>query len=134
MAATTPLEEQLVAACRTGFGDSLRSVILFTPDEWELLYMRKDLEQVGDAIRGVKERLVQNERLGFTSQETYRELSQRGDIEPALGEYLLTIRAFERGYLGRTIVGDRGVIVTTDEMNIDAFEDIKHTVRKLLTA
>ncbi|MCT9097751.1 hypothetical protein [Haloarchaeobius sp. HME9146] len=134
METPTTLEEELVSTCRTGLGDSLRSVIVFTPDDWEVVYIRKDLEAAESELREVKAEIVENERMGFTSQETYGTLAARDDIGGSLGEYRLTIRVFDHGYLGRVIVGDHGVIATTDEMNIDAFEDIERTVGKLLAA
>ncbi|WP_435359419.1 DUF7522 family protein [Haloarchaeobius sp. DFWS5] len=127
-----PREEQIVAACRTGFGDVLRSVVSFTPTDWEVLYTRADLEEDPASLEARKARMVENERLGFDSQGTYRSLAKRDDIAAAFGTYYLTIRAFEHGYLGRVIVGDTGVFVTTDEMNIDAFEDVAKTLRSIL--
>ena len=111
--------EELVSVCRTAIGDDLRSVTYFTADDYEQLYLRKDLESEADV-----ERFVANERLGFSSQDTY------GDTE--LGEYLFTIRVFERGYLTRTIVGDRGVFVTTDPLHMDEFEEVETSVRTVL--
>ncbi|WP_435319359.1 DUF7522 family protein [Haloarchaeobius sp. TZWSO28] len=134
METPTTLGEELVSACRTGLGDSLRSVITFTPDDWEVVYIRKDLEAAESELRDIKAEIVENERMGFTSQETYGSLAARDDVGGSLGEYRLTIRVFDRGYLSRVIVGDRGVIATTDEMDIDAFEDVATTVRKLLAA
>ncbi|WP_267640663.1 DUF7522 family protein [Haloarchaeobius amylolyticus] len=134
MKTPTTLDEEIVAACRTGLGDTLRSVITFTPDDWEVSYIRKDLEADESELREVKALMVANERMGFTSQETYDSLARREGPSSSLGGYRLTIRVFDHGYLGRVIVGDRGVVVTTDEMNIDAFEDIERTVGKLLAA
>ncbi|WP_439027370.1 DUF7522 family protein [Haloarchaeobius sp. DT45] len=134
MKTPTTLEEELVSACRTGLGDSLRSVIVFTPDDWDVVYIRKDLREAEEDLREVKAEIVENERMGFTSQETYGTLAARDDVGSSLGQYRLTIRVFDRGYLSRVIVGGRGVIATTDEMDIDAFEDVATTVRKLLEA
>ncbi|WP_435333723.1 DUF7522 family protein [Haloarchaeobius sp. TZWWS8] len=127
-----PREEQLVAACRTGFGDVLRSVVLFTRDDWTPLYTRADLQRGDGSMQPLQAAIVDNERLGFDSQETYSSLAAKDEIAAAFGTYYLTIRAFEHGYLGRVIVGDTGVIVTTDEMDIDAFEDVAVSLRKLL--
>ncbi|WP_435364774.1 DUF7522 family protein [Haloarchaeobius sp. DYHT-AS-18] len=134
METPTTFEEELVSVCRTGIGDSLRSVILFTADDWDLCYLRKDLQESEYQLRQVKEEIVENERMGFTSQETYQSLASRAELGESLGEYGMTIRVFDRGYLGRVIVGNRGLIATTDEMNIDAFEDIARAVRKILAA
>lgn len=113
------LADELVSACRTSIGDTLRSITLFTAEDYEQLYIREDLEQDAEI-----DRFVANERLGFTSQQTY------GDSE--LGEYEFTIRAFEYGYVTRVIVGDRGVYVTTDEMHVDEFDELATAVRGVL--
>jgi len=113
------LAEELVSACRTSIGDTLRSITLFTAEDYDQLYIRSDLEQDAEL-----DRFVANERLGFTSQQTY------GDSE--LGEYEFTIRAFEFGYVTRVIVGDRGVYVTTDEMHMDEFDELATAVRGVL--
>ena len=133
MGASAALEERLVSACRTGFGDTLRSVILFTPDEWTLSYVRSDLQELEPELRETKAEIVENERLGFTSQETYESFGDEAPVGESLGAYRFTVRAFAHGYLCRVIVGGVGVVITTDEMNIDAFEDVSTTLRKLLT-
>jgi len=132
MVVSEAFEERLVSACRTGFGDTLRTVILFTADEWALSYVRSDLREVEPELRDVKAAIVENERLGFTSQETYRSFAETAPVGESLGAYRFTVRVFEHGYLCRVIVDDVGVIATTDEMNIDAFEDVATTLRKLL--
>ena len=65
-----------------------------------------------------------NERLGFTSQQTY------GHSE--LGEYEFTIRVFEWGYVTREIGGDHGVYVTTDPLNMNEFSEVATAVRAVL--
>lgn len=105
------VEELLVRTCRTAVGDELRSVTYFTPDEVEKLYLREDLHRDADLVG-----FVENERHGFRSQSVY------GESE--LGDYRSTIRMFEEGYLTRVIVGDHGVFVTTDPMEIDRFEEL----------
>ncbi|MFD1647350.1 DUF7522 family protein [Haloarchaeobius litoreus] len=132
MVVSDELEERLVSTCRTGFGDTLRSVILFTPDEWTLSYVRSDLRELEPALRDVKAEIVENERLGFTSQETYHSFAGEAPEGETLGAYRFTVRAFDHGYLCRVIVGEVGVVATTDEMNIDTFEDVATTLRKLI--
>lgn len=121
-----------MSACRTGFGDTLRSVIVFTPDDWTLSYVRSDLQALEPALREAKAEIVENERLGFTSQETYESFADKAPVGESLGAYRFTVRAFDHGYLCRVTVGEVGVVATTDEMNIDAFEDVATTLRKLL--
>jgi hypothetical protein len=110
---TDALRDELSSVCRTAIGDGLRSITYFTRDEAEQFYLRQDLEA-----------FAENERLGFTSQETY------GDTE--LGDYQFTIRAFEWGYLTRVIVGDHGVFVTTDPLRLTEFEDVATAVASVL--
>ena len=113
------LEDELVSACRTTLGDTLRSITYFTAEDYDQIYLREDLERDADV-----DQFVANERLGFTSQQTY------GGSE--LGEYEFTIRAFEHGYVTRVIVGDEGVYVTTDEMHMDEFEELATAARSVL--
>lgn len=102
---------ELVRTARTTLGDELRSVTYFTEDTVEQLYLRDDLDSDADLVG-----LAEDERRGFQSQRTY------GETE--LGDYQFTIRVFEYGYLTRVIVGEQGVWVTTDGMQIDRFEEV----------
>ncbi|USZ67765.1 hypothetical protein NGM10_13640 [Halorussus salilacus] len=111
--------EQLVSASRTSVGDELRSVTYFTDDAQEQLYLREGLESDADLVG-----FADNERLGFRTQAVYR------DTE--LGDYRFNIRVFERGYLTRVIVGERGAFVTTDEMEMDLFKELASAVRQVL--
>lgn len=113
------LEDELVSAARTAVGDELRSLTYFTREEYEQIYLRSDLERDADLSA-----FAANERLGFTSQQTY------GDSE--LGEYLFTIRVFDSGYLTRVIVGEHGAFVTTDELHMDLFTEIASAIRGVL--
>ena len=119
MTADPELAEELESACRTAVGDRLRSVGYFTTEDHEVIYLREDLEftESVDAVAA-------NERLGFTSQETYD--------DPELGSYRATVRIFEHGYLTRVIVGDHGVFVTTDQMEIQRFHDLAEAVEAIL--
>ena len=58
--------EQLLRVCRTAIGDELRSVTYFSPNEYQHLYLRDDLERGTDPHS-----FVENERGGFSSQRTY---------------------------------------------------------------
>lgn len=124
--------DQLVRACRAAIGDSLRSVVHFTPESETFLYLRSDIEERGEHTREIKRLFVQNERMGFTSQNTYERLAEEGDSQLDLGDYQFTVRVFGDGYISRVIVGDHGVLLTADEMQIDAFEELSVTLRKLL--
>jgi hypothetical protein len=113
------LREQLVSACRTAVGDELRSVTYFTEDDEEQIYLRDDLEAGANLVG-----FADDERLGFRTQADYE--------NSELGEYLFTMRVFERGYLTRVIVGDHGAFVTTDEMEMERFKDLAEAVRAVL--
>ncbi|SFR67759.1 DUF7522 family protein [Halogeometricum limi] len=53
--------DQLVSAARTGLGDTLRSVVYFTPSSFDLLYLRGDLYESPEDARPAKARLVEFE-------------------------------------------------------------------------
>lgn len=112
-------QDELVSAARTVVGDELRSVTYFTDESIEQLYLRDDLDQAADLVG-----FAENERLGFRSQTAY--------AKSELGDYQFTIRVFGQGYLTRVIVGDHGVWVTTDSMQIDRFEELANAVATVL--
>jgi hypothetical protein len=129
---TREFTEGLVATCRTALGDSLRSVVHFTPDGYGVLYLRSDLGADPHDAHEAKRALVENERLGFDSRETYSHLQEAPGVDGSLGEYLFTVRAFTDGYLARVLDGDHGVLVTTDSMDIDAFEEFAVAAQRTL--
>jgi hypothetical protein len=132
---TTPLApdlaDQLVSAARTALGDTLRAVVLFDVEDSTPLYFRGDIET--DA-RVFEDAFVANERLGFTSQETYAAFADQPLTEPHLGEYRYTLRAFSDGYVARVIVGDHGLLVTTDTMHAGDFEEFATAVRHVIAS
>jgi len=111
---------ELESACRTAVGDRLRSIVYFDEDDQDQLYLREDLEADDDVVVGFAE----NERMGFRSQAVY------GHSE--LGDYRFTVRSFDQGYLTRVIQGDHGAFVTTDELQMDAFDELASAVRGVL--
>ena len=111
--------EQLLRVCRTAIGDELRSVTYFSPNEYQHLYLRDDLERGTDPHS-----FVEHERGGFSSQRTY-EWSE-------LGDYRYTMRAFENGYLVRIIVGTHGTYVTTDSVTMARFNEVAEAVSGVL--
>jgi hypothetical protein len=124
--------DELATMCRTALGDTLRAVIHFTPDDFDLVYLRTDLYS-GDENRAreVRAPFIETERLGFTSNETYAELAEEFELA-GIGEYVSTVRIFTEGYVSRVIEGDHGVVVTTDAMDIVAFEELAISLRRLL--
>ncbi|MWG33007.1 DUF7522 family protein [Halomarina oriensis] len=129
---TTLLSDSLVSTARAGIGDTLRSVIYFTPVTFEVLYLRKDLYDDEAAAREVKGRLVDVERSGFVDGSAYSSLGPGGTDGPTFGEYEFTLRVFRDGFVSRVIVGDHGVLLTTDEVDVGDFEEVAVTLRKLL--
>lgn len=117
---SSEMQQKLLRVARSIVGDELRSVVFFTGDSVEQLYLRSDLDQTADLVG-----FAENERLGFRSQITYN--------ESELGEYQFTIRVFDHGYLTRVIVATRGVWVTTDSMQIDRFEELATALADLLS-
>lgn len=127
------LTEGIVSICRTGIGDSLRSVIYFTPEEFDLLYLRQDLYDDEERAREGKARFVENERLGFDARETYDSLAAEPGTEPDIGEYEFTVRVFSEGFISRVLVGNEGIILTTDTIDMRDFETVAVALRVLLT-
>lgn len=123
--------EQVVATCRTAIGDDLRTVVYFTPDDYDVLYVREDLYD-GDLerVREAKREIVENERLGFATSEMYDGYSENAD--PGLGGYEFTQRVFRNGFLTRILVDERGVLVTTDGFDQTAAREFVVSVRNLL--
>jgi hypothetical protein len=112
-------EEQVVSACRTALGDSLRSVVYFTPEEYEQMYLRSDLEPDADL-----QRWVEHEATGFRAQLAYD--------GSELGEYQYTLRAFDNGLMTRVIKDDHGVFVTTDSITVRRSNEVSKAVGSLL--
>lgn len=129
----TALAEGIVSATRAALGDDVRSVILLTPEDHEVAYLRADLYDDGDRAAAIKRSLVETERRGFDAAAVYGELTATPNVEPGLGDYRYTVRAFSSGYLCRILVGEQGVLVTTDELDVDAFDHLAVSLRSLLS-
>ena len=117
--ASDELADELVSVCRTTVGDELRSITYFTPDSYDHVYLREDLERGENT-----EAFVENERMGFESQRTY-EWSELGDVK-------YTIRVMENGYLVRVITGKQGAYVTTDALTMNRFDELAEGVGEVL--
>jgi hypothetical protein len=129
----SPTEAEIVSICRTAVGDTLRSVIHFTQEESELLYLRQDL--YGDDRRRVlevKASLVERERVGFTPYERYEPHVAGAGSDPALGDYEFTVRVFTDGFVCRIIVGDDGLLLTAEDLDVDRVEEVAVALRGLL--
>jgi hypothetical protein len=113
------LATQLESACRTAVGDSLRSVTYFTPEAYQQVYLRSDLEADADLVG-----FVEHESAGFRARTAYR--------GSELGDYQYTIRTFENGYVTRVTTDEVGVFVTTDGLTLRRSEDVAATLKELL--
>ncbi len=113
--------DELVSACRTATGDSLRSVTYFTPAEFDQIYLRSDLERDADL-----ESFVAIEQHGFEAEAAYR--------GSEMGTYQFTIRVFEEGYVTRVVdaENEEGVFVTTDALAMNGFEEVATAIRGVL--
>jgi hypothetical protein len=123
--------ERLVSAARTGLGDTLRSVIYFTPSAFDVLYVRRDLYDSPTAARKAKSRLVEAERSGFAEVPLRTRHGTRKDGS-TIGAYRFTVRFHEEGFVVRILEGDAGVLLTTDSMDVRAFTEAATAVRALL--
>ncbi|WP_284009610.1 DUF7522 family protein [Haloarcula pelagica] len=129
----TPFADSVISAARTSLGDTLRSVIYFTPSEMDLLYVRRDLYESRQGALEVKSRLVEFERGGFAEAPVRTVLSVPDDPS-GIGPYEFTVRFHRDGFVVRVLEGDAGVILTTDSMDVDAFEDAATAITTLLAA
>lgn len=122
----------LVSTVRTTLGDTLRSVVYFTPAAFDVLYVRQDLYDTHDSAREAKAPLVDIERSGF-GEAPVRTALAGGGVATGLGEYRFTVRFHADGFVARIIEGNAGVVVTTDAMDVRGFEDAAAAVRTFLT-
>lgn len=113
------LVEELISVCRTVVGDELRSITYFTDEDVEQVYLRSDLDRTADLVG-----FAEIERMGFETGAKYSGTQ--------LGEYLATVRMFERGYLTRVVADRVGVWVTTDEMSMERFEELSSALAPVL--
>jgi len=128
----TRLADRIVSAARTSIGDTLRSVIYFTPSAMDLLYVRRDLYDSHSGAMEAKSRLVEFERVGF-SEAPVRTVLSVPESRDSIGPYEFTVRFHEDGFVVRVLAGDAGVILTADAMDVEAFEDAAVAIEGLLT-
>ena len=114
------LAEEIVTLARTATGDSLRSVTYFTRSDFDQLYLRGDLERDADLNT-----FVGHEWRGYRETENAYQNSE-------LGAYKFTVRAFDNGYLLRVATERRGVLITTDGLSMQSYEEIAEALRRLL--
>ena len=114
------LADAIVTTARTATGDSLRSVTYFTRANFEQLYLRGDLEQDADL----------NDFVGHEWQG-YKQ-TKNAYQESELGEYRFTVRAFDNGYLLRATTERQGVLITTDGLSMNSYEEIAEAIERIL--
>ena len=112
--------EDIVTTARTATGDSLRSVTYFTRSDYDQLYLRDDLERDADLST-----FVGHEWRGYRETQNAYENSE-------LGSYSFTVRAFKNGYLLRVAADRRGVLITTDGLSMQSYEEIAEALDRLL--
>jgi hypothetical protein len=125
------LADSIVSAARTGLGDTLRSVVYFTPSAFDVLYARRDLYGSTDGVTEAKSQLVEFERTGFAEGPVRTMIASREDGSD-IGRYEFTVRFHENGFVVRIIEGDAGVLFTADDMDVRSFEDAASAITGLL--
>ena len=112
--------DHIVRTARTATGDSLRSVTYFTHSDFDQLYLRDDLAQDADLNT-----FVGHEWRGYRETQNAYQSSE-------LGPYQFTVRAFENGYLLRVAAERRGVLLTTDGLSMQSYEEIAEALKRML--
>ncbi len=112
--------DHIVTTARTATGDSLRSVTYFTRSDFDQLYLRDDLERDADLNT-----FVGHEWRGYRETQNAYQSSE-------LGQYRFTVRSFENGYLLRVAADRRGVLITTDGLSMQSYEEIAEALQRLL--
>lgn len=128
----TALADGVVSAVRTSLGDSLRSIVYVTPAAFDVLYVRQGLYSTRDATRRAEARLAAFEQ-AVIDDSPADDARARAASDP-IGGYEFTIRVHGEGFVVRVLVGEQGVLFTTDEMEIEAFDDAASALRHLLEA
>ncbi|SDC37119.1 hypothetical protein [Natrinema hispanicum] len=121
----------IVSAARTSLGDTLRSVLYFTPSAFDILYLRQDLYDSTADARDAKAQLVEFEQAGF-SEVPVRTAIARKESSSDIGDYEFTVRFHESGFVVRVLQRDVGVLLTIDSMDVNAFEDAAVAIQGLL--
>lgn len=124
--------DSLVSATRTSLGDTLRSVVYFTPSAFDVLYVRKELYESDRVAREAKAPLVELEQVGFAEQSA-RTLIAHRDTRTDIGPYNFTVRFHENGFVVRVLHADSGVLFTADSMDVSAFEEAISAIRGVLS-
>lgn len=127
------LADSILSATRTSLGDTLRSVVYYTPTSFDLLYVRQDLYPSDETARERKAQLVQLEHVGFAERSARTVIAHRED-GPDIGPYNFTVRFHDDGFVVRVLEGDAGVLFTVDSMDVSAFREAVSAIRGVLAA
>ena len=125
------LADSVVSAVRTSVGDTLRSVVYFTPEAFDVLYVRSDLYDSTEAARAAKAPLVDIEQVGFAELPVRSAAGHTGG-RSQIGDYTFTVRFHDDGFVVRMLQDGAGVLLTADSMAVQAFEDAVSALRGLL--
>lgn len=128
---TEEMADALVRSARTSLSDTLRSVVYFTNESFDVLYTRSDLYDSPAAARAAKAPLVEFEVAGF-AEAPVRSAVSSADVAATIGPYEFTVRFYQHGYVIRLLGDDAGVILTADSMDVNAFSDAASAIRSLL--
>lgn len=109
----------MVRTARTAVGDEVRRIAYVTDDSVERLYLRADLEADGssDGLAGVDRTVV-------------RATVDAPGAHPRARPF--TVRERDDGYRFETAVDGRGVVVTTDEVHPDRFDELAVALGRIL--
>ncbi|EMA69576.1 hypothetical protein ABNG02_16090 [Halorubrum ejinorense] len=124
--------KQILSATRTSLGDTLRSVMYFTPSSFDLLYVRRDLYPSDEAAQERKAQLVQLEQVGFAERSARTEIAHSDDGSN-IGPYNFTVRFHDNGFVVRVLEGDVGVLFTADSMDVRSFREAVSAIRGVLS-
>lgn len=117
-----PVDAPLVTDLQEATGDDLRSVVHYEETEYEMIYLREDVDAIysSDELDDVIEDL----RLQGWGQEPIEELFNAGELE-------CSIFGFEEAMMFHFVTNDfKGVFVTYDrgaDVNIEIVIDICNT-------
>ena len=109
--------DRIVETCSEIAGDALRSIVYFTEDDFDQIFLRDYLSADADI-----QSFVENELSGFQRHPTHE--------GSELGRYKYTIRRFEGGYLVRVLSQDRGVFATTNQLPIERYDELAAAIER----
>jgi hypothetical protein len=92
----------------------------FTPTDVDQLYLPDAIERDADLNT-----FVGHEWRGYRDTQAAYETSE-------LGSVVFTVRAFENGYLLRVATERRGVLITTDGLSMQSYEEIAEALERVL--